>query len=44
MLENRMVADDYIKENSKYDSYLEHLSEREDENYEDKIFERLSER
>lgn len=43
MLENRMVTDDYIETNNDYDSYLEHLLEKDDENYEDEIYERLSE-
>lgn len=43
-IENRMILDelDYI-ENDEYDNYLEHLSEKEDEIYEDEIFERLCE-
>ena len=43
MLENRMVTDDYIETNNDYDSYLEHLWEKDDEYYEDEIYERLSE-
>lgn len=43
MLENRMVTDDYIETNDDYDSYLEHLLEKDDECYEDEIYERLSE-
>lgn len=43
MLENRMVEDDYIEKNNDYDSYLEHLLEKDDEHYEDEIYERLSE-
>lgn len=43
MLENKMVVDDYIETNKDYDSYLEHLLEKDDEYYEDEIFERLSE-
>ena len=41
-IENRMILDelDYI-ENDEYDNDLEHLSEKEDEIYEDEIFERL---
>ena len=42
-LENRMVSDDYIETNTDYDSYLEHLLEKDDEQYEDEIYERLSE-
>ena len=42
-LENRMVTDDYIETNNDYDSYLEHLLEKDDEYYEDEIFERMSE-
>ena len=42
-LENRMVEDDYIETNNDYDSYLEHLLEKDDEHYEDEIYERLSE-
>lgn len=41
-LENRMVTDDYIETNNDYDSYLEHLLEKDDEYYEDEIYERLS--
>ena len=41
-LENRMVTDDYIETNNDYDSYLEYLLEKDDEKYEDEIFERLS--
>ena len=43
MLENRMVTDDYIETNNDYDSYLEYLLEKDDEHYEDEIYERLSE-
>ena len=43
MLENRMVVDDYIETNNDYDSYLEYLLEKDDEHYEDEIYERLSE-
>lgn len=43
MLENRMVEDDYIETNNDYDRYLEYLLEKEDEQYEDEIYERLSE-
>ena len=35
MLENRMVTDDYIDTNNDYDSYLEHLLEKDDEYWED---------
>lgn len=44
MLENRMVTDDYIETNNDYDSYLEYLLEKDDEQYEDEIDERLSEK
>lgn len=44
MLENRIVADDYIEANDDYDEYLEYLLEKDDENYEDEIFERMSEK
>ena len=44
MLENRMVEDDYIETNNDYDSYLEHLLEKDDEYYEYEIYERLSEK
>ena len=43
MLENRMVEDDYIETNNDYHSYLEYLLEKDDEHYEDEIYERLSE-
>lgn len=43
-LENRMVTDDFIETNNDYDSYLECLLEKDDEKYEDEIFERLSEK
>lgn len=43
MLENRMVEDDYIETNDDYDRYLEYLLEKDDEHYEDEIYERLSE-
>ncbi len=43
MLENRMVEDDYIETNNDYDSYIEHLLEKDDEQYEGEIYERLSE-
>jgi hypothetical protein len=43
MLENRMVEDDYIETNNDYDSYLEYLLGKDDEHYEDEIYERLSE-
>lgn len=42
-LENRMVVDDYIETNKDDDSYLKHLLEKDDEKYEDEIFERLNE-
>ena len=42
MLENRMVEDDYIETNNDYDSYID-LLEKDDEQYEDEIYERLSE-
>ena len=34
-IENRMVTDDYIETNKDYDSYLEHLLEKDDEYWED---------
>ena len=37
MLENRMVIDDYIETNNDYDSYLQHLLEKDDEYWEDDI-------
>ena len=37
MLENRMVTDDYIETNNDYDSYLEHLLEKDDEYWEEGI-------
>lgn len=43
MLENRMIEEDYIETNNDYDSYLEYLLEKNDENYNDEIYERLSE-
>ena len=43
MLENRMIEVDYIETNNDYDSYLEYLLEKDDEHYEDEIYERLSE-
>ena len=43
MLENRMVEDDYVETNNDYDRYLEYLLEKDDEQYEDEIYERLSE-
>lgn len=43
MLENRMVEGDYIETNNDYDSYLEYLLEKDDEHYEDEIYERLGE-
>ena len=43
MLESRMVEDYYIETNNDYDSYLEYLLEKDDEHYEDEIYERLSE-
>ena len=42
-LENRMVTDDFIETNNDYDSYLEYLLEKDDQHYEDEIYERLSE-
>ena len=41
--ENRMVTEDFIETNNDDDSYLEYLLEKDDEKYEDEIFERLSE-
>lgn len=41
MLENRMVADDYIEANDDYNEYLEYLLEKDDENYENEIFEKV---
>lgn len=43
MLENRIVEDDYIETNNDEDSYIQHLLEKDDEYYEDEIFERISE-
>lgn len=43
MLENRMIAEAYIETNEDYDAYLQYLLEKDDERYEDEIFERLSE-
>lgn len=43
MLENRMIEEDYIETNNDYDSYLECLLEKNDENYNDEIYERVSE-
>lgn len=45
MLENRMLQDeiDYECNSDKYDERMNALAEKEDENYQDKIFERLSE-
>lgn len=37
MLENRMVEDDYIETNNDYDSYLEHLFEKDDEYWEERL-------
>lgn len=42
MLENRMIEEIYIENDMNYDEYLEHLLEKDDERYEDEIFERLS--
>ena len=41
MLENRMVTDDFIDEDYDYDEYLEYLYEKDDERYDEEIFERL---
>ena len=43
MLENRIITDDFVKIDNDYDKYLEHLFKEDDRNYEDEIFERLSE-
>jgi hypothetical protein len=43
MLENRMIEEDYIETNNDYDSYLEYLLEKNDENYNDEIYGRVSE-
>lgn len=43
MLENRMIEEDYIEKNNDYDSYLEYLLEKNDENYDDEIYGRVSE-
>ena len=44
MLENRMVLDElYIEIDTNYEDYLEYLYEKDDLDYEDEIFERLSE-
>ncbi|MEI3357058.1 MAG: hypothetical protein V8R81_08785 [Clostridia bacterium] len=43
MLENRMIEEDYIETNNDYDSYLEYLLEKNDENYDDEIYGRVSE-
>lgn len=42
-LENRMIEEDYIESNNDYDRYLEYLLEKDDEYYEEEIYERLSE-
>lgn len=45
MLENRMLLDEYYIENDEENNeeYLQYLLEKDDERYEDEIFERLSE-
>lgn len=43
MLENRMIEEDYIETNNDYDSYSEYLLEKNDENYNDEIYGRVSE-
>ncbi|HJJ15455.1 MAG TPA: hypothetical protein OIM60_03410 [Clostridiaceae bacterium] len=43
MLENRMIEEDYIETNNDYDSYLEYLLGKNDENYNDEIYGRVSE-
>ena len=43
MLENRMIEEDYIETNNDYDSYLEYLLEKNDENSNDEIYGRVSE-
>ena len=44
MLENRMLQDymDYTLDYDEYDDYIEHLAEKEDEYYDEIIFEELS--
>lgn len=44
MLENRIITDDFIEVDNDYDRYLKYLFEEDDRNYEDKIFERLSDK
>lgn len=45
MLENRILQDDinYECNSDEYDERMNTLAEQEDENYQDEIFERLSE-
>ena len=37
-----MIEEDYIESNKDYDRYLEYLLEKDDEHYEEEIYERLS--
>lgn len=43
MLENKMIADEEMYIENDTEEYLEHLLEEDDRQYEDEIFERLSE-
>lgn len=43
MLENRMVIDDdYIENDGNYEDFLEYLAEKDDQNYDDEIWERMN--
>lgn len=41
MLENRMVLDEELYIENDAEEYLEYLSQKEDERYEDEIFEKI---
>ena len=41
MLENRMVLDEELYIENDVEEYLEYLSQKEDERYEDEIFEKI---
>ena len=42
MLENRMIAEKYIENNIDHEEYLEYLLEKDDQNYDDEIWEEIN--
>lgn len=43
MIENRMIAEAYIEDDTNFEERMQFLLEKDDQDYEDEIYERLSE-